>query len=73
VDRFDTIAATVTTKGGKRYRVSTVRRTIEHSGHITYESMVFPGDSYREVYSDRYATHTDARRGHSALVATWSD
>ena len=58
--------------------ISTVWLGLDHnlwSGGppLIYETMVFPGGTYRELYCERYATEEQARAGHERAVrwARW--
>jgi hypothetical protein len=53
------------------YRVSTVFLGLDHgfdSDIQLFETMVFPEDSYAEVYCARYATWEEAEDGHRNAV-----
>jgi len=54
-------------------RVSTVFLGIDHGFGIgkpvLWETMIFPKDSLRELYQDRYTSHDDAVKGHEAAIA----
>lgn len=50
-------------------RVSTIFLNIDHSFSnqgppVLFETMVFPKDSWAEIYADRYHTEQEAREGH---------
>ena len=62
------IKCTETVKAGKAYRVSTIKIREED-----YETMVFPGESYREVVGIRYDNRREALAGHAEYVAQYSD
>lgn len=55
------------------YRVSTVFLGLDHAfGNATpqlFETMVFKGGSYAELYCCRYPTWEDAEEGHAEAVA----
>lgn len=57
------------------YRVSTVFLGIDHNfGRgklpVLWETMVFPEDSYHDLYYERYTSVDDALEGHQRVVAT---
>ncbi len=58
---------------GRRYWVSTVllgRDAGWGRGHapLIFETMVFADGSWTDLYTDRYATLAQARRGHRAMI-----
>lgn len=63
-----TVAKTVVGK----LRVSTVFLGIDHSidpnKPTLWETMIFPKDSYRELYCDRYTSYDDAVKGHEVAI-----
>jgi hypothetical protein len=53
------------------YTVSTVRLLVDHGWNgeeLWYETMVFRGDSFADLYCLRYGTHAEAEAGHAATV-----
>lgn len=53
------------------YRVSTIL-IFRTGGAIEYETMVFPGKSWREVDARHDDSHREARKSHRELVAKYS-
>jgi hypothetical protein len=55
---------------GRKFHVSTVWLGLDHSFSrypsrpIIFETMIFPGGVFDELYQDRYSTLTEARAGH---------
>ena len=56
----------------KGHLVSTVFLSTEHSGG-PYETMVFKGESRRELDFDRYESRKEAIEGHEQIVARWRE
>ena len=56
------------------YRVSTVFLALNHQWNpnekpVLFETMVFPKDSWGELYCKRYSTWQEAFQGHQEVVA----
>jgi hypothetical protein len=56
------------------YRVSTVFLSIDHRHYgdgppILFETMVFEGESWTDLYCGRYCTRAEAEAGHARIVA----
>jgi hypothetical protein len=58
------------------YRISTVFLGMDHSfgggPPLLFETMVFPGESWGEVYCERYSTWEQAEAGHAAALAEYT-
>jgi len=53
------------------YRISTIL-ILRRGGIVEYETMVFPGKSWREVDARRDESHREARKSHKELVDKYS-
>lgn len=62
----------VKSSDGRVYRVSTVFLRLDHrygeGDPLLWETMIFPEDSYRDLFGYRYSTWEDAKRGHDVAV-----
>lgn len=71
------VGKAVIRRGAETFRVSTVYLGLDHGfgrggPPIIFETMIFPGDDWTEVYRDRYSTLKQARAGHrTALKTVW--
>lgn len=56
------------------YRVSTVFLGVDHAfgdgPPLVFETMIFPEDSYKDLYCERYSTYEEAVAGHKRVVNT---
>ena len=57
------------------YRISTVRLPFDHSfgdgPALWYETMVFKGESWEDLFCQRYTTEEQALEGHKNAVETY--
>lgn len=58
-----------------RYFISTVFLMIDHAygggAPVLWETMVFPDNTFSEVYCERYTSYVDALEGHVRTVMTY--
>lgn len=78
---YKIIAQSYTPDG--KYWISTVWLGADHNfGHplagggthipLIFETMVFPNDSWDDLYCERYATEEEARRGHEKAIKSFT-
>jgi hypothetical protein len=58
----------------KTHQVSTVFLGVNYGDDVTpilFETMVFPIDSFTDVYCERYSTWDEALKGHKRISKLW--